>query len=80
MPAKEPFDALRNLTDGPEASFQIEQTEIAAWKDLIDAASPQFKQVNGLQWQEIGGGLAINFVKMPVPSSTASLDWVYCNP
>lgn len=45
----------------------IEQTEILAWKDLIDAASNNFKEKNGLAHKNIGGGLAINFQKMPVP-------------
>ena len=47
--------------------FLIEQTEIAAWKDLIDAAPDSFKLVNGLRYRYIGGGLAINFQAEPVP-------------
>ncbi len=45
----------------------IEQTEIAAWKDLLDAAPGNFAKSNGLRYAEIGGGLAINFQQMPIP-------------
>jgi hypothetical protein len=45
----------------------IEQTEIAAWRDLIDAAPDLFKVRNGLQHKDIGGGMAINFQRMPIP-------------
>jgi hypothetical protein len=45
----------------------IEQTEIAAWKDLLDAASDSFRRANGMQHHDIGGGMAINFQKMPIP-------------
>ena len=45
----------------------IEQTEIAAWRDLIDAAPDSFKVTSGLQHKDIGGGMATNFQKMPIP-------------
>ena len=45
----------------------IEQTEMAAWRDLIDAAPDSFKIVNGMQHKDIGGGMATNFQKMPIP-------------
>ncbi len=45
----------------------IEQTEMAAWRDLIDAAPDSFKTANGLRYQYIGGGLAINFQQEPIP-------------
>ena len=45
----------------------IEQTEIAAWRDLIDAAPESFRSINGLQYREINGGLAINFQREPIP-------------
>lgn len=45
----------------------IELTEIAAWRDLIDAAPDSFKIKNGLRYKDIGGGTAINFLKEPSP-------------
>src|SRR5689334_7237457 len=51
-------------TDDP---LLIEQTEIAAWRDLIDAAPDTFRLARGLQHQDIGGGMAINFQTMPIP-------------
>ncbi len=45
----------------------IEQTETAAWRDLIDAAPDSFRQAKGLRYQNIGEGLAINFQKEPIP-------------
>ncbi len=48
-------------------SFLIEQTEIAAWRDLIDAAPDSFQIINGLRHKNIGGGMAINFQKEPIP-------------
>jgi hypothetical protein len=48
-------------------SLMIEQTEIAAWRDLIDAAPDSFKITNGLRHKDIGGGMAIDFQKEPVP-------------
>lgn len=45
----------------------IEQTEIAAWRDLIDAAPDSFRTSRGLRHQNIGGGMAINFQKEPIP-------------
>jgi len=50
-----------------ENPLLIEQTEIAAWSDLIDAAPDSFRQANGLRHQTIGGGMAINFQKEPIP-------------
>lgn len=50
-----------------DSALLIEQTEIAAWKDLIDAATDSFRHTNGLRYAEIGGGLAINFQKEPIP-------------
>lgn len=44
-----------------------EQTEIAAWSDLIDAAPDSFREVSGLRHQAFGGGMAINFQKEPIP-------------
>jgi hypothetical protein len=48
-------------------SLLIEQTEIAAWKDLIDAAPISFAEANGPRHQAIGGGMAIIFQKEPIP-------------
>jgi hypothetical protein len=48
-------------------SWLIEQTEIAAWKDLIDAAPDSFKIANGLRHEDVGGGMAINFRQEPIP-------------
>jgi hypothetical protein len=45
----------------------IESTEIAAWRDLIDAAPPLFRQAHGLRHEDIGGGMAINFQIEPTP-------------
>lgn len=45
----------------------IEQTEIAAWSDLIDAAPESFRVANGLRHQAFGGGIAINFQREPIP-------------
>lgn len=45
----------------------IEQTEIAAWANLIDAAPDSFRNANGLRHRTIGGGMAINFQKEPIP-------------
>lgn len=47
--------------------YLVEQTEVAAWKDLIDAAPDTFKAANGMKYFNVGGGLAINFQKMPIP-------------
>lgn len=48
-------------------SLLIEQTEMAAWRDLIDAATDSFKKAKGLRYEYIGRGLAINFQKEPIP-------------
>lgn len=48
-------------------SSLIEQTEIAAWSDLIDAAPESFRQANGMRRLAIGGGMAINFQNEPIP-------------
>ena len=56
-----------NNIDTMENPLLIEQTEIAAWSDLIDAAPDSFRQANGLRHQAIGGGMAINFQKEPIP-------------
>lgn len=45
----------------------IEQTEIAAWSDLIDAAPDTFRSASGLRHHAIGGGMAIIFQKEPIP-------------
>ena len=45
----------------------IEQTEIDAWRSLIDAAPDSLKQLNGLQHLDIGGDTAINFQHEPTP-------------
>lgn len=45
----------------------IEQTEIAAWQDLIDAAPNTFKISNGMEHKNFGGGMATHFQKMPIP-------------
>lgn len=52
------------IMDNP---LMIEQTEIAAWRDLIDAAPGSFKTTNGLMHKNVGGGMAINFQKEPIP-------------
>lgn len=48
-------------------SLLIEQTEIAAWRDLIDAAPDSFRLARGLRHCDIGGGMAINFQAEPIP-------------
>jgi len=53
--------------NAPDNAQLIEQTEIAAWRSLIDSAPDSLKQANGMRHQDIGGGMAINFQKMPVP-------------
>lgn len=53
-----------NITDN---ALLIEQTEMAAWQDLIDAAPESFRLEKGLQHKAIGGGMAINFQKEPIP-------------
>ncbi len=55
------------ITNAMDNSFLIEQTEIAAWRDLIDAAPDIFQMAEGLKHQDIGGGMAINFEKEPIP-------------
>jgi hypothetical protein len=45
----------------------IEQTEIEAWRSLIDAAPDSLRTINGMKHVAIGGGMAINFQKKPVP-------------
>jgi hypothetical protein len=45
----------------------IEQTEIEAWRSLMDAPADSLKLANGMRHREIGGGMAINFRKMPIP-------------
>jgi hypothetical protein len=50
-----------------EKAILIEQTEIAAWRSLIDAAPDSFKLANGMKYQDIGGGMAINFQHEPTP-------------
>jgi len=45
----------------------IEQTEMEAWRSLVDVVPDTLKVFNGLEYRFIGGGLAINFRKMPVP-------------
>lgn len=50
-----------------EYSSLIEQTEISAWKDLIDAAPDSFKSANSLRHEDMGGGMAINFRQEPIP-------------
>src|SRR5690349_4403583 len=49
------------------SALQIERTEMTAWRDLIDAAPDSFKLANGLGYWDVGGGLAINFQKEPIP-------------
>jgi hypothetical protein len=48
-------------------AWLIEQTEIAAWRSLIDAAPDSLKQLNGMKYQSIGGGMAIDFQHEPTP-------------
>src|SRR6476620_417703 len=55
------------MNTSDSTALLIEQTEIAAWRSLIDAAPDSLKQANGMRHQDIGGGMAINFQKMPVP-------------
>lgn len=45
----------------------IEQTEIEAWRSLIDAAPDSLRKVNGMKYMDIGGGTAINFQANPIP-------------
>lgn len=45
----------------------IERTEMDAWSSLIDAVPDSLKLANGMKHQNIGGGMLINFQKMPVP-------------
>jgi len=56
----------KNMT-ATDNALLIEQTEIEAWRSLIDAVPDALKVSNGLEYRFIGGGLAINFRKMPVP-------------
>jgi len=51
-------------TDNP---ILIEQTEIAAWRSLIDAVPDSLQQANGIRYRDMGGGLAINFQKLAAP-------------
>lgn len=57
-------NSINHAMDDP---LLIEQTEIAAWRDLINAAPDSFRMANGLRHKDIGGGMAINFQKMPIP-------------
>ena len=50
-----------------ENPLLIEETEIKAWRDLIDAAPDSFQVKNGLMHKNVGGGMAIGFLKEPVP-------------
>lgn len=62
------FGQQKNMaSNAMDNSFLIEQTEIAAWRDLIDAAPDTFQIANGLRHKDIGGGMAINFQKEPIP-------------
>ena len=57
----------RSKMDATGNSLLIEQTEIAAWKSLIDAAPDSLRLSNGMKHADIGGGMAINFQKQPEP-------------
>jgi hypothetical protein len=50
-----------------DSALLIEQTEMAAWRGLIDAIPDSLKLANGMKHQNIGGGMVINFQKIPVP-------------
>jgi hypothetical protein len=56
--------ANMNITDN---ALLIEQTEIEAWRSLIDAAPDSLRLANGMKYKDLGGGLAINFQKKPDP-------------
>ena len=58
---------MQNPINASENVRLIEQTEIAAWRSLIDAAPDSLKQLTGLKHQDIGGGMAINFQHEPTP-------------
>lgn len=45
----------------------IEKTEMEAWSSLIDAPPDSLRLANGMKHQDLGGGVAINFQKMPIP-------------
>ena len=55
------------MNTSDSTALLIEQTEIAAWRSLIDAAPSSLKQLNGMRHQSIGGGMAINFQHEPTP-------------
>jgi hypothetical protein len=50
-----------------DSALLIEQTEMDAWRSLIDAVPDSLKRANGMEHKSIGGGMAIHFQKMPVP-------------
>lgn len=57
----------KKMLTAMQNSILIEQTEIAAWSNLLDAAPDSFRLANGLRHQAFGGGMAINFQKEPIP-------------
>jgi hypothetical protein len=60
----QPKNGDMNITSNP---LLIEQTEIEAWRSLIDAAPDSMRTINGMKHVAIGGGMAIKFQKKPVP-------------
>ena len=58
---------MQGNMNASEKAMLIEQTEIAAWRSLIDAAPDSLKLANGMKHQDIGGGMAINFQHEPTP-------------
>ena len=60
----QPKNRNMNITGN---ALLIEQTEIEAWRSLIDAAPESMRTMNGMKHVAIGGGMAINFQKKPVP-------------
>src|SRR4051794_24371219 len=58
---------MPNHINASDNTWLIEQTEIEAWRSLVDAAPDSLKQLNGLRHVSIGGGMAINFQHEPTP-------------
>jgi len=61
--AQEKKPAMQNTNN----ALSIERAEIEAWRSLIDAAPDSLRIANGIRCVDIGGGMAINFQKQPVP-------------
>jgi hypothetical protein len=73
----QPKKGSMNITDD---SLLIEQTEIEAWRSLLDAAPDSLREVNGMKHRDIGGGMAINFQKNPIPLFNRVIGLGLCEP